>query len=441
MSKEIFFELKKNISKEKRIAREMDSLFADFNKAEGAKEKEMTNSQINSLMDSLKKINSEIPRLLEGLSLRKPAKALVSGEKKSIPEKGAGEVTPKRKKSFLSFLDLLRPKKEFTRLEKEVTERFRKKEKKKIVREKKAKKPSRYVNLSTRIFADYSRKLLKEGYFKKMRKDLVRANMRIVDTSYISVIFFTTLISMAVSIFIIFFFLFFSLSSELPIIVTATGSIGMRLIKSFWILFVLPTSTFIFMYLYPTLEKISLQDKIETELPFATIHMSSISSSMVNPSKIFEIITSTGEYPNLEKEFKKLLNEINIYGYDLVSALKNISSNTPSMKLRELFNGMAITINSGGDLQEFFDKRAQSLLFEYRIEMEKYTRAAETFMDIYISIVIAAPMILMLLIVMMKISGLGISLSTSAITIIMVMSVGMVNIIFLTFLHLKQSSR
>jgi len=39
---------------------------------------------------------------------------------------------------------------------------------------------------------------------------------------------------------------------------------------------------------------------------------------------------------------------------------------------------------------------------------------------------------------MMKISGLGIALSTSMITLIMVLGVSLVNIIFLTFLHLKQ---
>ena len=78
--------------------------------------------------------------------------------------------------------------------------------------------------------------------------------------------------------------------------------------------------------------------------------------------------------------------------------------------------------------------------YSNRIEKEKYTKTAETFMDIYISIVIAAPMILMLLLMMMKISGLGVSLSTSMITLIMVLGVSVVNVGFLTFLHLKQSN-
>ena len=194
------------------------------------------------------------------------------------------------------------------------------------------------------------------------------------------------------------------------------------------------------MYFYPSMERKSNEDRINQELPFATIHMSAISGSMIEPSKIFSIIISTGEYPYLKREFTKLLNEINVYGLDLVSALRNSALNSPSKKLSELFNGLATTINSGGNLTEFFDKRAQTLLFDYRLEREKYTRTAETFMDIYISLVIAAPMILMLLLMMIKISGLGISLSTSMITLIMVLGVSIINILFLTFLHLKQPS-
>jgi flagellar protein FlaJ len=166
--------------------------------------------------------------------------------------------------------------------------------------------------------------------------------------------------------------------------------------------------------------------------------MSAISGSMIDPSKMFSIIISTHEYPYLEKEFKKLINEINLYGYDLINALRTSAYNSPSKKLSELFNGLATTINSGGYLPEFFEKRSQTLLFENRLEQEKKTKSAETFMDIYISLVIAAPMILMILLMMMKISGLGISMSTSMITVIISLSVTMINIVFLTFLQLKK---
>jgi archaellum biogenesis protein FlaJ (TadC family) len=70
--------------------------------------------------------------------------------------------------------------------------------------------------------------------------------------------------------------------------------------------------------------------------------------------------------------------------------------------------------------------------------MEKQLKTAETLMDIYISVVIAAPMVLMLVLMMMRISGLGIALSPSMISLVMILAVTLVNIFFLTFLHIKQ---
>tara|TARA_Y100000294_G_C8510817_1_gene318693 strand:+ start:270 stop:857 length:588 start_codon:yes stop_codon:yes gene_type:complete len=194
------------------------------------------------------------------------------------------------------------------------------------------------------------------------------------------------------------------------------------------------------MYIYPSLEKSSLERKINQELPFATINMAAISGSIVNPTKIFNIIASTHEYPYIEKEFIKVINAVNVLGYDLITTLKNRSLNSSSKKLGDLLNGIATTVQSGGELSKFFDERSKSLLFEYNLEKEKSTRTAETFMDIYISVVIATPMILMLLLIMMQISGLGISLSTSMITLIMILGVTIINFVFLTYLHLRQSN-
>ena len=59
-------------------------------------------------------------------------------------------------------------------------------------------------------------------------------------------------------------------------------------------------------------------------------------------------------------------------------------------------------------------------------------------MDIYISVVIAAPMILLLLLVMISVSGIDIGLSLTQITILIVGLIAITNLIFLGFLQLKQ---
>ncbi|MEN7982292.1 MAG: type II secretion system F family protein [Nanoarchaeota archaeon] len=422
----LFIEFKKIISKEIKIINEINLLLENLEKIKNSKEKKIVINQINSLKQSLKRINLEIPKILNRFNLPNSL----------IKSKQISKLKIKNSKENLSKIKP--PKIKFSPLEKETLKRL-KKRKQKIIK-KKERKASKYVQISNKIFSKTSENILSKKYFKMLKSNLIKANLQFLPKSYFSVILFTTFLSICFAFFLFLFFLFFNISAVLPIITFATEGIASRFTKVFWILFIMPLGTFFMMYFYPSLEAKSSGNKINQELPFAAIHMSSIAGSMIDPSKIFSIILTTKEYPNIEKEFIKLLNEINLLGYDLVTALRNSAINCPSKKLSELFNGIATTINSGGNLAEFFSKRAESLLFEYRIEREKRTRSAETFMDIYISVVIAAPMILMLLLMMMKISGLGIQLSTSMITLIMVLGVTIINIGFLTFLHLKQSA-
>jgi len=168
--------------------------------------------------------------------------------------------------------------------------------------------------------------------------------------------------------------------------------------------------------------------------------MSAISGSGIEPSQIFKIIGLSKDYPNLRREIRKVLNQINIYGYDLVTALNNVSKTTPSSKLSEVFSGLGTTINSGGNLSEFFEKRAETLLVSYRLEREKFTHIAEMFMDIYISVVIAAPMILMLLLVMIGVAmpNATSGFSIEMITFLIVFVIALINSVFLIFLQIKQ---
>jgi len=453
-SDENFIGLKEIISIEEKVVKEMTSFFKDLEKIEDNEDKKMILSHVNQLKNSLKKINISIPETLEKISLIRPlhpekiespppqpvqeAELKIPATQVSLPSTSPNIKIPVRAKKppLKSPVNSIFMKdKNIPKLEKETLKRLRKKEEKKI--KQKIKNPSKYVKTANEIFSNLSTSLQKKKIITKLEKDLLQTNLQFVTSSYISIILLTTFLSIIIGIFIFLFFLFFSFSN-FPLITTVSEGIGVRFLKIFWILFAVPIGTLLFMYFYPALEKKSIENKIDRELPFVAINMSAISGSMIDPSQMFRIIISTKEYPNIEKEFTKLINQINVYGYDLVTALKKIASNTPSKKLSELFNGLATTINSGGDLAEFFDKRAQTLLFEYRIEREKRIKFSETFMDIYISAVIAAPMILMLVLMMMKISGLGIALSTSMITLIMVFGVSLVNIIFLTFLHLKQ---
>ncbi len=432
------FSVLKNAIKKERTSIEEFLKFNENIKDATDEEALMIKDQISVLEEKIKKNHIELKEAIEKSLFSKPLEIekKKAEDKPTLPKYGMKKIDTKNLTSKGGRKFSLKEIKAVG-LEGETIEEIKKK-KKKEEEEKKKKDTDDYTKIASQMFSKYSRKLLGKKSFKQMEDALVRANLNYTPVGYISVIVFTTFISAIIAAFLFLFFLFFNLEAVMPIITRATDPINIRFAKVVWILFVVPISTFIFMYLYPSMEKSSAEDAINQELPFATIHMAAISGSMINPIKIFEIIISTGEYPAISKEFTKMINEINLYGYDLVSALRNTAKNSPSKRLKELLNGLTIAIHSGGDLSKFFDKRAQTLLFNHKLEQQKASKSAETFMDMYISIVIAAPMILMLLMMIMKISGLGIPMSINGIALLIIIGVVVINVIFMAFLHLKK---
>src|SRR3989339_726169 len=415
-----FSSMKEDIKTQKKIVKEINSIFKDMKNLKDKTEKTMALSQVEELKKSLKLVNQKFPVHLNNINFVQPLKlskvdlgisSKIGGDFSEFDEaqfnkiKDLNNITPvkleeekqkvtlKSRQNKLSRGDLKKLHEGITDLEKASLKNLLNKKKDVVVKMEKT--PSKYVKFANSLFVKRAKVMEKNDFFKTLKLDLIRANLEFLPMSYISVMLLTTMIAFFIGIFLFVFFLFFNIGPDL------------------------------LMYVYPSLEKSSIETGINRELPFATIHMSAIAGSMVDPSKIFQIMLTTKNYPFLEKEFTKIINEVTVYGHDLVSALRNAAYHSPSAKLSELFNGLATTITSGGDLTIFFEKRSQTLLFDYRLDREKQTKSAETFMDIYISVVIAAPMILMLLLMMMKISGLGVSV---------------VNVGFLTFLHLKQSN-
>jgi len=170
------------------------------------------------------------------------------------------------------------------------------------------------------------------------------------------------------------------------------------------------------MFIYPSSEASSIQRNIDNELPFAVMHMAAVAGSGIEPTQIFKIIALSKEYKYFGKEIRKIINQINLYGYDLTTSLQSVAKITSSKKLSELLNGMATTIATGGDLRSYLDKRASDAMVDYKLARRKYVALAGTYADIYAGLLIAAPLIFMLMLVVINtIGGTIAGLSTSSI--------------------------
>lgn len=416
--------LKQDIEREKMLLKEILDIQENIkNMPDYGSERILLEKTSDSLISQLKIINNSIPEILNSIS---PYKSIENRPEKarnlvkiSYPdgdkEKVSVVLDAKDKDKFLQELNLSRGT--LKRLRKGRSQRT----KENIVE---FRKTSFYSKISNRFFQNLSSKYINQGHFKSLNADLRRANMNYLLVTYLSMGFFTSLLA---AVFAVIIFIFMAVFFP-------------ETLAYSWLVLFLPAAVLGLFYVYPKLEKGSVEGEIDQEIPFVTIHMSAIAGSGIEPTQIFKIIALGEEYPATRLEFKKIINQVNVYGYDLVTALRNTARETSSRKLAELLNGMASSITGGSRITEYLDKRAETLLFEYKLDKEKHTKETETYMDIYISIMIAAPMIMTLLLVLISISGISIGLSLNALTILIMAVVSLINILFLVFLRISQKN-
>ena len=410
------------------------------------REKKLLEDALVSLHVQLKILNNSIPALLSSVSFyQKYPAAQADNTKPLAVEKNLLSVTfkpnenravslvisDKDKQDFLTNLSISRLsinqlKKNYA-VEPTVSADFR--------------RSNLYAKTSNYFFRSYSERFVTQGYFITLNRNLRKMSSPFVTATYVSMIFFTVLLTFFTSLILFIFLLFFEVSFVFPFVNMTEELILLRFIKFFWIPIVFPLTSGLLFYFYPMSEARNLGSHMNQELPFVTIHMAAIASSGVNPVDIFEIMMKSQEYKYTTVAFKKLLNFVNFQGEDIVSALRKVSVLSPSPKLAELFNGLAFTIKSGGDLHRFLNKHAENMLFDYRLERERYTHVAETFMDIYISVAIAAPMIFLMIFIIIGSTGISggiFNLGTNVLSIILMVMIVLLNIVFLVILGVKQ---
>ncbi|MFZ5955155.1 MAG: type II secretion system F family protein [Nanoarchaeota archaeon] len=401
----MFEELKKNIEQEKKIINEINLIKSQLNTLSEEKKK-LYASYLLGLTNQLKIINEAIPALLGEKS---NTENFVSLSYNSPADNQNHFVTIGKndKEHFISELNL--SESSLKNIKKSINEL------KPI-----SKKPSKIARVSSIVFSGISDKIA--GNFDDVKQDLRKANISLTISTYISIALFCS-----------FCILFVSL-----IIFGALALFIQGFIKWIWVPFVIFILSLVSFYFYPATEKGSLEKRISGELPFATIYMAAIAGSNLEPTKIFNIIAESREYPSVGYEMKKLINQINLYGYDLVTALKNTADKTPNKKFSELLSGLATNVVSGGSLKAYLEKKSENFLLDYRLERQRYTSLAETMMDIYIAILLAGPLVLMIMLVIMNATKMSIGMPLSSLLIIIVAVIVFVNILFLIIVHFKQ---
>ena len=266
--------------------------------------------------------------------------------------------------------------------------------------------------------------------FKNMQNQLLKAGQDMFLEYYVGRMVFFSIVAFVMSLvymLIVFVFLGMGVLGILLAFILSAISAGF---------------VFFLFYIWPVKLIMSRKENIEANMPFVINHMSAIATSGVPPHTMFKLIAGTSEYGELAKECARVVRNMEALGMDVTSAIKEVSSRTPSVSLKTFLSSIASTMLSGGDLKRYLHDAAKESMNDYRLKREKYISTLATYADFYVGVLIAAP--LFFVSVMSLLAVIGGSLFGVSLPLLMALGIyviiPMMNVIFILFVHITQPS-
>jgi len=227
-------------------------------------------------------------------------------------------------------------------------------------------------------FSRFSHRLfgpIADGMFSRegdFAKTLKKANLKITvgeffSSAFLIVIVLTPLMVIAVSMIM----QILNKSPIIPLIMT---------------LILFPVFVLLFFYVYPSYVADNRKRNIDAKLPYAVPYMSAMAGAGVPPDLIFNSLARSPLYGEITEEAKNITRDVNLFGYDIITAISRYSVNSPSRKWGELLQGMVTTIRSGGDMKLFLHNEANTIMVEFKRIMKEFTETLGLFAEAYITV-------------------------------------------------------
>ena len=266
-------------------------------------------------------------------------------------------------------------------------------------------------------------------FFRYLYNALRLANIRMLSNTYVNVMVLISILTTIVT-FPLYTVFFSSLNNPFSMI----------MIKSLLLSLISGLASFFAFYGFPYAKIRRRAREIKTNLPFAINHMTAVAASGVPPVKMFKLIAESKEYGEISVEIEKIVEYVELFGYDFLTALKSVSATTPSDELKEFFEGVISNIESGSELKIYMNDKSKEALLEYELERQKFTETISTYSDIYTGILIAAPLFFISALSLVSILG-GVVGGIPIDTLIVVgtyILIPVLNIGFIIFLQMTQ---
>jgi flagellar protein FlaJ len=212
----------------------------------------------------------------------------------------------------------------------------------------------KFEALSFRVFGRFAPYCLKK-LFPQTKSTLEKGRVKIYPETYISMMFFTVLLTLPVSVIAVSVAILYGF---LPILAAAF----------------LPLFVIVGFLIIPMNNASDRSSSLEREMPFAAAYISVMSSGGIAPYSSFKRLTQVDLMPAMSKESRDIIKDVEIFGVDPLSAIENAAKKTPLDIFKDFLGGYASTVIIGGDIGHYLERKAEDI---FKIRALRVKAAAE----------------------------------------------------------------
>jgi flagellar protein FlaJ len=247
----------------------------------------------------------------------------------------------------------------------------------------------------------------KRDQYSQLRNDLISARSKTPFEVYLSTAVFSSVVvglGMAVVLGALTFLL------NIPRLITYKGQIPQSLVSlsqyslilgtifvTFFSLMFFGGFTYIAFLIYPNIEAGNRRRNIDATLPYAINYITSMSTAGITPAEVFRLLGDSPIYGESAVESRYIAREIDIFGRDLIDALRLVSASTPSVRLKEFLQGAMASISSGGNLTDYFRTKANQYALENRQTQKLFLDTLGLIAESYVTAMVAGMLFLIIL--------------------------------------------
>ena len=198
----------------------------------------------------------------------------------------------------------------------------------------------KFEALSYRLFGRFTPYFLNNVFHIKGPLD--KGRVKIYPETYISLMFFTAMLTLPVSVLAIVIVLLYRF---IPLL----------------ILVPLPLFVVAGFLAVPSSNASDRATNLEREIPFAAAYISVMASGGIAPYNSFKRLSEVDLMPAMRSEARDIMKDVEVFGVDPLSALEGAAKKVPLDIFKDFLSGYASTVIIGGDIGHFLERKAEDI--------------------------------------------------------------------------------